>query len=249
MEMKMKMKTKTKPKKEYNGLYLVIDSDVLRTLAYLDMLKKKYGHVEMSQINDDNLIGDFNYYLKILEHGKKEHIKFLIVEPVYYESRHSPSLLNFMKEYCYFPNPNAKDYQDKQQKAKDLAYAYCSPYVFNGENFDAPMKTVYCADCKRYTPVNDAYVMANAAVEGCCVLTANKQDFIFNKKQPLGNKDRLDGICRINQLYGYCERNEKGVFTPKPITINLLMGKLKGDGKFGMMQQPGEKIKVSEFSR
>lgn len=247
--MKMNMKTKTKTKKEYNGLYLVIDSDVLRTLSYLDMLRKTYGHIDMAQVNDEVLLNDFNYYSKILEHGKKEHIKFFIVEPVFYESQHSLSLLNFMKEYCYFPNPNAKDYAEKQRKARDLAYAYCSPYTFNGVTYDAPMKTVYNADCKRYTPVNDAYVMSNAAVEGCCVLTANKQDFIFNKKQPLGNKDRLDGICRINQLYGYCERNEKGVFTPKPITINLLMGKLKGDGKFGLLQQNGEKIKGSEFLR
>ena len=71
----------------------------------------------------------------------------------------------------------------------------------------------------------------------------NKKDFIFDKRQNCDNKDRLDGICRINKLFGYCEEVGDKVYTSKPITLVEINKKLKINGKFGILNQNDDKIK------
>ena len=99
--------------------YLAIDSDILRTLAYLDMLKKEYGVVDRSKIRDYGLRENLNYYIRLYNCVKYDEIRLLIVDAVYQESKHSEHLINFIKEYCYFPNINAVNYQEKAEKALD----------------------------------------------------------------------------------------------------------------------------------
>jgi len=224
------------------GIYVAVDSDILRNLTYLDLLKKKYGMVEIKDVKEPQLVKDFNYYARILNHVKNDDLRLLIVDAVYQESKHSEHLLNFMKEYCYFPNVSATNYQEKAKKARELAHAYCSPYEFKGQKYGAPMKCVYIADVNKYVPTNDAYIMAQATVEGCCVLTGNKKDFIFDKKQNAGNKDRLIGIYRINKLSGYYIKSKDKIITSKPVTIPFVVGSLKRDNMFDNLEQEDDKI-------
>lgn len=249
MEMKMQMKLKENKQneqaenKENLGQYVAVDSDILRRLAYLDLLKNKNNnYVERSQINDDILVKDFNYFLRMLNHIQEGNVKLVIVDAVYQESKHSANLLKFMNTYCYFPNVNAKNYQDKMEKARVLAHAYCQPYIYEGKEYCAPMKFVYVADIKKYVPTNDAYIMAQATVEDCCLLTGNKQDFIFNKKDGIGNRSRLIGICRINEMFGYYETRADGVFMSKPLTLSKMMGLLRSKEEFGIMNQSQDKV-------
>ena len=119
--------------KSKKPIYIAIDSDILRSLTLLDILKKKYGKIEVEKIKDANLKRDFNYFIRLYNCVVHDEIRLLIVDAVYQESKHSPSLVEFMKEYCYFPNVNAANYQEKAEEARKLAYSYTEPYEYNGE--------------------------------------------------------------------------------------------------------------------
>ena len=229
--------------KQDRPLYVAVDSDILRGIAYFGFLEKEFGKVTIEMVNDHQVRNDFNYYERLFENVKNDKVRLLVVDAVFQESKHSSNLLGFMKDYCYFPNVNAVNYQEKAEKARELAYAYCSPYKYGGVEYSAPMKFVFIADINKNVPTNDTYIMAQATVEGCCVLTGNKKDFIFDKRQNCDNKDRLDGICRINKLFGYCEEVGDKVYTSKPITLVEINKKLKINGKFGILNQNDDKIK------
>ncbi len=228
-------------------LYVAIDSDVLRNIVHLNILKNKYGRVDIEKIDNIQLKNDFNFFSRLLDHVRFDEVRLLIVDAVYQESKHSQSLVNFIKEYCYFPNINAVNYQEKAEKARILARAYCSKYEHEGKICEPPMKFMFVADINKTVPTNDAYIMAQATVEGCCVLTGNRKDFIFDEKADTENHDRLAGICYINILNGYFEENEHGVFTSKPITLSTLAGRLRRDGKIGIIEQKKDKIKADRI--
>ncbi len=223
-------------------LYVAIDSDILRNLAYLDRLKERYGVVSKSRVNDPQVLYDLNYYARILQSVQNDEVRLLIVDAVFQESKHSDCLVKFMKKYCYFPNVNAVDYQEKAQQARALAHAYCSEYEFEGKKRRAPMKSVFIADINRQVPTNDAYIMAQATVENCSLVTGNKKDFIFNNRQNQENNERQLGICTINVAMGYYEKKDDKFVTPRPITLGCLAGGLKRDQRFGDLEQADDKI-------
>ena len=103
----------TKPK------YLAIDSDILRTLTLLDILHKQHGFVKIELIEDHLLAKDFNFFQRLYSCAENDSIRLVIVDAVYQESKHSDSLKNFIKEYCYFPNVNAANYQEKAEKQEN----------------------------------------------------------------------------------------------------------------------------------
>ena len=222
--------------------YVAIDSDILRHLAYLELRMQDHEEITPEDFNDNLLVRDFNFYKRILEYAKRDEVRLLIVDAVFQESRHSNTLVQFMKEYCYFPNINAVNFQEKANKASVLAHAYCSEYLFEGQVFDPPMKSVFVADIHKVVPTNDAYIMAQATVEQCCLLTGNKRDFIFDEKQGEDNNARVIGIRRINKEHGYYEENEYGIGVAQPITINKLAGSLKRDERFGIFIQTDDKV-------
>ena len=217
-----------------NKVYIAIDSDILRTLTYLDLLKKENGHIDIESIKDHSLKKDFNYFNKLLNAIKNDELRPLIVDAVFHESKHSESLCSFMKEYCYFPNINLVNYQDKNQKARDLANLYCHEYTYKGQSFSAPMKSVFVADINKYVPTNDCFIMAQATILNCCLVTSNRQDFIYNKRsEDRFENERAKGIARINILNGYCQEDANGYYsTPRPISLNSLMGMIKYDTEF-----------------
>ena len=234
--------------KKNKPAYLAIDSDVLRTLTHLDVLKMEHGHIDVSKIRNKVLKDDFNYFIKLYNAIVFDEVRPLIVDAVYQESKHSPSLISFMKNYCYFPNVNAANYQEKAEKARKLAIAYTNQYKDSkGQICDAPMKKEFVADINKYVPSNDCFIMAQATIENCPLLTGNGKDFIFNEKSAdKYNHERVKGIVEINIANGYNYQDEKGHnTTPKPIKINTLAGLLKYEDYFMDLNQKDDYEKAS----
>ena len=227
-----------------NKLYIAIDSDILRTLAYLNLLKKEHGFVDREKVKDHSLKKDLNYFLRLFKAIQNDEIRPLIVDAVFQESKHSETLVDFMREYCYFPNVNAVNYQEKAQKARELANLYCHEYTYREQVYKAPMKSVFVADINKYVPTNDCYIMAQATIENCFLLTSNGQDFIFDKRnEDKSENDRVKGIARINILNGYCEETAEGSYSaPRPLTISNVLGMLKYDEEF--TEQVDDKVKA-----
>lgn len=230
-----------------NPKYIAIDSDVLRELAFFDLLKKEYGHVKIEQIpSNSGLKKDFNYFISLYNCILYEDIKVVIVDAVYQESKHSPNLVKFIKEYCYFPNINVANYQEKAEKARHLANAYCSPYEYHGETKPAPMKSIFVAAINQYVPTNDCFIMAQATIEGLPLLTGNGQDFVFNvKNENKDEHDRVKGIAHINIVNGYSTTNNKGFeVTSAPILIFDLVPLLRNAKNFNTPKQSEDLIKA-----
>ena len=210
-----------------------IDSDVLRCLTFLDILQEANGgFVERETVPDPVLQSNFNYYCRILKYIKLGELRVVINDAVYQESKHSKSLVEFMKKYAYFPDVNMHTYQEQAEAASRLAYAYCQPYEIDGEKRPAPMKFVYIADIKKRVPTNDAYAMAYATVGGRCFITANGRDFIFNERtgEDKNYHEISRGIMRINIERGYYSEEESGRFlVPKPIHLTTF-GAIIKDG-------------------
>ena len=229
------------------SIYIAFDSDILRTLTLLDILKKEHGFIDINRINDKILKKDFNYFVKLYNSILNNEIRPLIVDAVYQESKHSTSLVSFMKSYCYFPNVNAANYQEKTEKARQLADAYTKDYANSKYEIQkAPMKKVFVADIKKYVPTNDCYIMAEATIENCPLLTSNGQDFIFNKRNSdKFNHERVKGIVEININNGYYKYDENGnKTTPKPVLIHTLTGILKYEDYFEKIQQSDNFVKA-----
>jgi len=229
-----------------NPIYLAIDSDVLRTLTLLDILKKEHSYVDIDKIKDSSLKKDFNYFNRLYNALNHDEIRPLIVDAVYQESKHSTSLLEFMKKYCYFPNVNAANYQEKAEKARHLANEYIKPYTFHNEQFDAPMKAMFVADINKYVPTNDCYIMAQATVEHCSLLTGNGKDFIFNKRdEDRYSHTRVRGIAQVNILHGYFSEETPGHYvTSKPLMINTIAAILKYEDTFETIEQKNNYVKA-----
>ena len=85
------------------------------------------------------------------------------------------------------------------------------------------MKSVFIADINTYVPTNDCYIMAQASIEGICLVTANGKDFIFNEKSKNENNARTLGIMEINKQKRYCAEDLNTIYTtPRPIHIRTL---------------------------
>ena len=236
-------------KQEKTPKYIAIDSDILREIAYLDLLKKEYGkNIDPNLIYpaDRHLRKDFHYFIALYNSMTHNDIRIVIVDAVYQESKHSECLLNFIKKYCYFPNVNAANYQEKAEKARTLAYAYCSEYEHKGKTEPAPMKSVFVADINKHVPTNDCYIMAQATIEGLPLLTGNGKDFVFNvKNENKEEHDRVVGIVHINILHGYSKTNKKGYeITSAPILIYDLAPMLKQVFKIDTPNQSEDLIKA-----
>lgn len=233
------------------SVYLAIDSDILRTITLLDILKKEHGYVHVDKIKDSTLKKDFNYFTRLYNAINNDEIRLLIVDAVYQESKHSSSLTEFMKNYCYFPNVNAANYQEKAEKARNLADAYTKKYVYTNKDgkeieAEAPMKSVFVADINKYVPTNDCYIMAQATVENCSLLTNNGKDFIFDKRdEDKYNHVRVKGIAEINIKNGYFTETSPGHYvTPKPIMLKTIAASIKYDDSFETVDQTNNYIKA-----
>lgn len=234
-------------------LYLAFDSDILRTMTFLDVLKTTHGFIDTNKLHNKKLKDDFNYFIRLYNAIIHNEIRPLIVDAVYQESKHSASLVEFMKNFCYFPNVNAANYQEKAEKARILASQYTEPYESKAKyesELDkvkpAPMQKVFIADINKYVPTNDCYIMAQATIENCPLLTANGKDFIFNEKYvDKYNHERVKGIIEINIANGYYKTDRNGnKITTKPIMINTIASILKYENCFDIIDQSNEFVKA-----
>lgn len=235
-----------------------IDSDILRSLAFIDLLMEENPKLTKEDLKlenkQDQLYKYFGYYKRFLKSIKEDKLRIVIVDAIFQESKHSESLVKFIKKYAYFPDINIVNYQTKADQARKLAYSYCQPYEYNNRTYPAPMKFVFIADISQRIPTNDAYAMAQASIEGLSFVTANGQDFIFNVKQ--SNKhhnkytnSRSIGIINKNISHGYCSTNEDGIITaPKPMHIKTF-GAMLGDDvtKIIKAKPTGKLIKAAEI--
>ena len=213
-------------------LYFAIDSDILRELTFIDKIFKS-GEFYDFKATTDPLLKKWSGYLQRLYYKMKEGtLRLVIVDAVFQESQHSASLVEFMKEYCYFPKINAVNYQSKATEARNLANAYCSPYTMGDKEFSAPMKLVFNAESSKFSPTNDCYIMAQSTIEGISLITANGRDFIFDEKSDTENHDRSRGIININISKGYYSATDTDkIYVSKPFHINTIGPMLKKDNE------------------
>ena len=210
-------------------LYFAIDSDILRTLTYLDALLKNDPNYDLRNTPDPLLKKWSGYILKLYKKMQNDEIRLVIVDAVYQESQHSLSLVSFMREYCYFTKINAVNYQRKAAEARRLANAYCEPYEVGDREFSAPMKKVFNAESGKSSPTNDCYIMAQATMQGICLITANGRDFIFDDKIGKENHDRSRGIMCINIAKGYYRQGQGKFNTTRPFHIQTIGPMLKDE--------------------
>lgn len=213
-----KMENKTPP-------YFAIDSDVLRTLTYIDITLKNNPQVDLRDSPNHLLKKWSGYFLNLYKKMKNDELRLVIVDAVYQESQHSISLLTFMKDYCYFPKINLVNYQKKAAEARKLANAYCSPYKVRDNEYPAPMKKVFNAANNSFSPTNDCFIMAQATIEGIPLITANGKDFIFDEKSGTIDHTRTRGITIINIAKGYSDQITFN--TAKPLHIHTIGPMLK----------------------
>ncbi len=235
---------------ETKGKFVAVDSNVLRILAFMNKRYEEFDNGKfVFEKSKDCLIQKYGkYFLDILRHMKneneKERLNILILDYVYMENKHIPLVNEFIKNNCYVSKKFLAGEEKYRARVNHLARAYCKPYKkkMKDELRPAPMQSVYNAYANKDIPSNDAYIMAQATLEGVLLVTANGKDFTFNIRNQDNTdeeyvNDRTEGIVDINMMLGYCEKSDKGDYyvVPKAMRVKQF-GELlkKGMKKFAM---------------
>lgn len=202
------------------SFYIAVDSCALINLAYVyDKMTENEEHYNEMDLDENELKYlsiNLERYKKIVMAISLGRIKIVLLPTVFYESNHTQSVLNFIKKFCYCPNENLLKNFERQRKISSLARKYCFPYFDNNNiKHPAPMKKTYVADSQQEVPSNDAYIMAEATFENCCLLTVNKKDFIYKKHSEIDN-ERKKGIIEINIKNNFIDFKKS---VPKPISL------------------------------
>lgn len=242
----------TKNERPTSHIYVALDSDILRSLAFADMLiYKKQDILTNPDAQKDLIIREHGpEIIKLLNMAKKDEIRFFIPRTVFGESRDSKSLKSFMARKCYFVDPRSKEYRRYKDRSSTLASAYCQSYCDNYGNWqDAPMAATYNEAAGKKVPKNDAFIMAQATVAGChFMLTNNRKDFVFNKKIDDGpTKTRQRGIININIRHGYFTYDDYSntPITTRPVDLGLLVNILEAH-KDGYLQANDENMRLGK---
>ncbi len=256
--------------------YISIDSDILRTFVFFDEImirfKKKnpdFSYLELDDNFDFSNIIDFKdlrdkaiiknarnlFYIYLL--CKKDKLRIYITEEVYYESKHLPNAVNFIKYNCFMHKMMTESEKSKWlEEVDNLVEQYTTKQttIYKGKVLteEAPMKKVYSAYNKTLIPENDVYIMAESTVDRCILLTNNGKDYIFNLKddkymedpkthRQIKKKSRSVAIANINLQNGYYTQTDDDFYVvPKPIDINTLAKHLRYKG-LGMFNTPTPK--------
>ena len=240
--------------KNNEHIYFSLDSDVLRALAFLEVLmskEEKGKEVDYNSI-DDGVINNYLDTLKgIINLSKKGKIRLLVVNTVYHENKHSKTLVNFMKKYCYFPNINMVNADENASKVQSLVDKYCSPYTFGSVGYDAPFLKTYNAHLGKLVASNDVYIVAESTVENACLITNNSKHIIYNERNEEDKNSRALGVISININEGYCQRDSKsaGFITPRPYSLKTMARFVKKIEEFNTVKQKDDKIKASSVLR
>ena len=199
--------------------YLAVDPNVLRILAFVDLLAQEHEYIDVDKIKNDQLRKDFNYYKRLYDCIVTDHIRIVLLEHVYRVSKHSETLMNFIKKYCYCSNYNSKNYEEKTNKMLELSKAYCCEYVLRDEIHPAPINLNGLSTHQKEYQMKNALMMAQATIEGCMFLTTH-ENLIINKRSSQNNRENAVGIFNINMLNGYYDTMFNGkMLSPHPILL------------------------------
>ena len=234
----------------HKHIYFSIDSDVLRALAFLDIILKEDPKADLRKVKDPILKSNGGYLRKLLELADQDLVRLLIVNTVYQESKHSENLVNFMKEYCYFPNINFANFDEKSEKIEKLVDKYCNEYTVGDYTYDAPFMKTYNASLKRKVASNDAYIVAESTIENACLITNNSKHIIYNERNDNDSNSRVKGIVSINIAEGYYQTIEDGVsiITPRPYALHIIGPMLKNIEAFSSVKT-NDKVKADNILR
>ena len=205
------------------SLRIAVDSDMLRNLAAFYNLTKDGKVIKYnSSVHNEHINQNLEDYLFLFSYIKQFKIEILVGPVVYNEIKHLDNITNFVEKYCHLTNPD-------KNKVKILAKAYSSPYMDKGKTLYQPMEKIYVAAIDSYVPSNDCFIMAEATVNECFLLTNNLKDFIFDNK--LGDTDnhrRVEGIRIINTQHKYKRILQDNIyFIPQPVSFSKLIKQLK----------------------
>lgn len=199
-----------------DNVYIALDSDILRSLATI-YNAKKWGFDASKNV----ILQKYSSSLiRLLNNVKADNLRLLVTTTVFNECKHLDYVRNFVNDICYVPNHDNLEDDGYLNRIRTLAYVYSGMNCGNLKTKNLKAFSVhYVAEFNRSCPCNDSYIMAEATVENCFLLTGNTKDFIGYKNQfeEAGHIART--IVDINRELGY--QDEYGV-TPAPFSISAL---------------------------
>lgn len=196
--------------------FIAVDSDVLRALVELKECLELNPNYDIyhSQLE---LIKNYGKIVKkMLNLVLTGELNLFVGNTVYHEVKHRHNCVEFIKEFCYMPKMNDDNYKDIIAKTDELALKYCKNYKVGNKLYYPPMDLRYVPYFKQYVPCNDAYVMAEATIVNCFLITCNAKDFIYNEHYKERNELRKTGIIAINRNMRYMDKNGS---SPMPVSI------------------------------
>ena len=205
--------------------YIAVDSDIIRALAFADILINSDHYVDFRKVSDPHIRNYSGYLKKMLRYMHEDKLRIVILNSVYQENKHSPALVNFIIENCYVPSITFENYNKVAQTVQKLAKKYCEPYFDkkSGTYLEPPMIASFDANVQAVAPTNDSYHMAEATLAGVSFVTINGKHFVFNEKEEDKTHNlRSKGIQQINLNEGYYQECEDGrIIVPKPFRFSV----------------------------
>ncbi len=225
-----------------NKLCVALDADILRMLAEVDRRLNEDPNYDFSKNKDKVLrkqVDDVKLLLSYIKSGKLE---VFVGNMVYHQVKHRPESFEFIKKYAYFPKMNMLTVDDLTYKSDELAFEYCN----NREFGFPPMDMKYDPEKRRYKPSEDAYVMAEATIVNCLLITCNGKHFVFRENVKDDKNSRSTSIVRINQKYNYGTPDEySNIVVPKPVLLRTLCEWIRERG-FSFLSLPDVDTKTIE---
>lgn len=208
-----KPKVKGKPRaprtvKPGETLYVAVDSDFLRELAYFMLSELSDEEKQKTRKSVANNFNELKYFRSLIEQGI---LKIIVPTTVYQECKNISGCEEFIKRYGIIPKIDHNNFKSYATDMTNLAYAYCFDEVdINGRKMTA-MHPQYVASVGKVVPTNDAFIMAEATMLGLCLITLNEKDFIQTMYNRVGARkgefddfnDIVQAITTINKNYGY----------------------------------------------
>ena len=197
---------------EKNKICVALDADVLRRVSVY------YYYITKNPTGDFSDCLEFQHLSTFAKEKQLEETRILhemliskkisvfIGNTVYHQVIHKKECMKYLKKIdTYFPNMKTENFSEITFKTDELAYSYTKDeFKVNERTYHPPMNISYNAFLRRYIPCEDAYVMAEATVVGCTLITLNGKDFVYDNSVELHNM-RTVGIIDINKRKGFVQ--------------------------------------------
>ena len=199
--------------------YISVDPSILRLLAFLDLLCKEHEYIDIDKIQNSRLRTDFNYYKRLYDCIVSDKIRIVLLQHAFDVSKHSETLMSFIKKYCYCSDFNSNNYKKKMEKIAKLECEYFKGYTIRDEYHNAPLSLSNKTEKQQETTKKYAKLMAQSTVEGCIFLTTY-QSLVSDINIASYNNNLATSVFDINMLNGYCSKMSNGqVLAPHPVLL------------------------------